>query len=167
MATECYLTAAAETEEMSQPLGLVWDPPALILEVLVEDPELTGVQHPAEIAGKPTTVGWKPQQFVLLNFLLQLRLVELHPGEVLDDLLDVVAELVAGDSHHEEPVRVLREVFVLVLGVRWEVGGTDWTLAVTRQTACSLNWLEFCFGLNGVVDWEDGLGPPASFLVRN
>ena len=167
MRPECYLTAAAETEEMSQPPDLVWDPPALVLEVLVEDPELTGVQHPAEIAGKPTTVGWKPQQFVLPNFLLQLRLVELHPGEVLDDLLDVVAELVARDSHHEEPIRVLRKVFVLVLGVRWEVGGADGTLAVTRYNARSHNRLKLRFSLNGVVGWEDGLGPPASFLVRN
>ena len=90
--------------------------------MIVEGLEITGVQHPAEIAGKPTEVGWRPEQVVLLNFLLQLRLVELQPGESLDDFLDVVAEHVVGDSHHEEPLRVLREVFVSVHRVRREVG---------------------------------------------
>ena len=168
MKTECYLAAAAETDELSLPPDLVRDP-ALNLGVIVEDLEIIGVQHLAETAGKPTEVGWKPQQVALLNFLLELRLVELHPGEVFDDVLNVVAELVGGDGDQEQPFRtfgVLREVRVLRLSVRWEICGADRTLAQPRQTSCSLR-LELGGGLNGVVGWQDGLGPPASFLARN
>ena len=117
---------------MSQSLHLVGDL-ALVLDVIVEDPEIVGVQRLAEITGEPTKVGRSPQQVALLNFLLQLRLVELHPGEVLDDVLDVVEELVGGDGEHEQSVRVLREMLVPGLEVSWEVGGADLTPAVTRQ----------------------------------
>ena len=131
MKTECYLAAAAETDELSLPPLLVWDPPALNLDVRVEDLEIVGVQHLAKTAGKSTEIGWKPQQVALLNFLLELGLVDLHPGEVFDDVLNVEAELVGGDRHLEEPFRtfgMLREVSVLGLSVGWEVCGADWTL---------------------------------------
>ena len=170
MKTECYLAAAAETYELSLPPLLVLDPPALNLDVRVEDLDIVSVQHPAAITGKPTEVSWKPQQFVLLYFLLELQLGELHPGEVFDDVLNVEAELVGGDRHQEQPFRtfgMLREVSVLGLSVGWEVCGADWALTEARQTSCGHNRLELGGGLYGVVGWHDGLGPPASFLVRN
>ena len=43
-------------------------------------------------------------------FLLQLRLVKLHPGEVFNDSLDVVEELVNGVSDHEQSLHVKRSL---------------------------------------------------------
>ena len=68
--TKHYLATAAERDEMRESFNLVADL-ALILDVTVEDLEIGGVQLLADIAGKPTKVGWWLQQVALLNFLLQ------------------------------------------------------------------------------------------------
>ena len=112
MKTELYLAAAAETDQISEPLILVLDP-VLVLDVRVEELDFIGVQHLTLATGKPNPVGRKTQQVALLNFLLQRRLVKLQPGEVFDDVLDVVEELVGGDSDHEQSLLVLLEVLVL------------------------------------------------------
>ena len=142
MKTELYLAAAAETDQISEPLILVLDP-VLVLDVRVEELDFIGVQHLTLAAGKPNPVGRKTQQVALLNFVLQRRLVKLQPGEVFDDLLDVVEELVGGDSDHEQSLPVLREVLVLVISVRHEICGADLALTVTRQqTTFTSFWLE-------------------------
>ena len=113
MKTELYLAAAAEADQISEPLILVLDP-VLVLDVRVEELDFIGVQHLTLATGKPNPVGRKTQQVALLNFLLQLRLVNPDsPGEVFDDVLDVVEELVVGDLDHEQSLLVLLEVLVL------------------------------------------------------
>ena len=124
---------------MSESLNLVWDL-ALVLHVRVEELEIVGVQHPAEATGKPTPVGRKTQQVALLNFLLQLRPLKLHPREVFDDVLDVVEKFVGGDSDHEQSLLVKREVFVLGVSVCWVVCVADLTLTETRLTTFGLNF---------------------------
>ena len=158
MKTELYLTAAAETDQISKPLILVLDP-VLVLDVRVEELDFIGVQHLTLATGKPTPVGRTTQQVALLNFLLQLRLVNPNSlREVFDDVLDVVEELVVGDFDHEQSLLVMLEVLVLQSWVCREISGADETLTVTRHSPFSLNfWLELRFGLNGVVGWGDGV----------
>ena len=128
---------------MSESLNLVWDL-ALVLHVRVEELDFIGVQHLTLATGKPTPVGRTTQQVALLNFLLQLRLVNPNSlREVFDDILDVVEELVVGDFDHEQSLLVKREVFVLGVSVRWVVCVADLTLTETRLTTFGFNfWLE-------------------------